>query len=260
MDIKRPKVTIVIPFYNDPYVGEAIDSALAQSYDNLEIIVVDDGSTLHQDKVAPYLNRIYYLGKANGGTASALNHGFRYATGEYIAWLSSDDRFHSGKVEKQLDAMIRSGALIGHTGFNQMDAAGSLTRTSIIPPGYESGELYRALQKSNPVNGSTVMMHQSLFRLIGKFEESLPYTHDLDYWFRVLLTGIPLHLTPEALIDYRMHEAMGTVRHSAAIAREVEAVYEKYGKRWELYLTQLGYITSNTDVRSESKRSRRISR
>ena len=78
-----PKVTIVIPFYNDPYVREAVDSALLQTYENLEIIVVDDGSTSHSDKLDSYGERIYYLGKANGGTASALNYGFRYASGDY---------------------------------------------------------------------------------------------------------------------------------------------------------------------------------
>ena len=68
-----PKVSIIIPFYNDSYIDQAVVSALYQTYPNIEIIVVDDGSTQHQYRLAPYLSRIIYLGKANGGTASALN-------------------------------------------------------------------------------------------------------------------------------------------------------------------------------------------
>ncbi|MGO4274414.1 glycosyltransferase family 2 protein, partial [Paenibacillus sp. TAF58] len=79
----QPKVSIIIPFYNCPYIDQAIASAIGQTYANVEIIVVDDGSTIHADKIGPFKDRVYYLGKANGGTASALNHGIRYASGEY---------------------------------------------------------------------------------------------------------------------------------------------------------------------------------
>ncbi|GGD49955.1 glycosyltransferase [Paenibacillus nasutitermitis] len=257
MDKNKPQVTIVIPFYNDPYVGEAIESALAQSYDNLEIIVVDDGSTLHADKVQPYLKQIHYLGKANGGTASALNHGFRLAGGEYMAWLSSDDRYHPDKITKQMEAMTRYGALIGHTGFNRIDASGTTTLEAIIPPGCESGDLYRTLQHNNPINGCTVMLHKSLFRLIGPFDETLRYTHDLDYWFRVLLTGIPMQLTPSPLTDYRWHEAMGTLRHQEAIAIETASTFGKYKVRWDTYLKQLGYITAPLYASPVVKRNRK---
>ncbi|GJM76095.1 hypothetical protein HMSSN036_83110 [Paenibacillus macerans] len=88
-----PTVSVIIPFYNCPYVEQAVQSALNQTYRPLEVIVVDDGSTSHAERLAPYRPHIHYLGKANGGTASALNHGIRHASGEYIAWLSSDDVF-----------------------------------------------------------------------------------------------------------------------------------------------------------------------
>ena len=251
-----PKVTIVIPFYNDPYVREAVDSALLQTYENLEIIVVDDGSTSHSDKLDSYGERIYYLGKANGGTASALNYGFRYASGDYIAWLSSDDRFYPDKIARQVEAMEQQGALISHTGFDEINAGGKLTKLHIIPPDSESGEFYKALHHSNPINGCTVMMSKALFHAVGDFDEQLPYTHDLDYWYRVLLRGVPFLRLAEPLSAYRRHDEMGSVRHKEAIHLETKRTFAKYEKRWQAYTMQLG-IYKNAAAPVPTKRKHR---
>lgn len=104
------KVSIIIPFYNCQYVEKAIESALNQTYQNIEVIVVDDGSTKYIERITPYLDSIHYIQKKNGGTASALNTGIRYATGEYFAWLSSDDLFKPDKISKQLKFMKRCGS------------------------------------------------------------------------------------------------------------------------------------------------------
>ncbi|WP_308635542.1 glycosyltransferase family 2 protein [Paenibacillus silvisoli] len=256
---ESPLVTIVIPFYNDPYVAEAVESALTQTYSNIEIIVVDDGSTMHAEKLRPYVDagRIHYTGKENGGTASALNHGFRLAGGKYVAWLSSDDRFYPDKIRRQVEAMEEQGALISHTGFDIIDGRGKMTELDLIPPGNENGAFYRALLNSNPINGCTVMMAKSLYRITGPFHEGLKYTHDLDYWYRVLLTGIPFLLLPEPLSAYRRHEAMGTVRHHTAIAVEVKAIFAQYEKRWRSYITQLGFGPRSAKQGSRSRTSQR---
>ncbi|MWC28643.1 glycosyltransferase [Paenibacillus sp. MMS18-CY102] len=239
MSSHEPKVSIVIPFYNDPYVREAVDSALAQSHRNVEVIVVDDGSTEHAELLKPYANRIHYLGKANGGTASALNHGFRHASGEYVAWLSSDDVFYPDKIKRQLAAMRSVDAWIGHTGFDCIDGIGRYTQFAVAPPS-RTHELLQAFRTSNPVNGCTVMMRKSLFRSIGPFDERLQYTQDLDYWIRVLLAGVPFHLTPEPLIAYRWHERMGTLRNKVAIEQETRATFRTYESRYKAFLSQLG--------------------
>ncbi|MGN7360057.1 glycosyltransferase [Paenibacillus sp. SAF-054] len=216
----RPLVTIVIPFYNDPYVDQAIQSALSQTYAPLEIIVVDDGSTRFADRIKPYLPQIYYLGKANGGTASALNHGIRHASGQYVAWLSSDDLFYPEKISRQVQFMIEQEAFISHTNFNVIDSSSQITS-------YRAGcsftnflDFYRIFMNGNPVNGCTVMMRKELFCHVGLFDESLPYTHDLDFWRRVIQAGFPLLYLDEPLVGYRQHEAMGTIRHRAVIEQE----------------------------------------
>ncbi|MGA5688825.1 glycosyltransferase family A protein [Cytobacillus pseudoceanisediminis] len=94
-----PLVSIIIPFYNCKYVQRAIYSALKQTYRNIEVIVVNDGSTAHLPMIKPLKDNIIYIRKKNGGIASALNEGIRNSTGEYIVWLSSDDLFINTKVE-----------------------------------------------------------------------------------------------------------------------------------------------------------------
>lgn len=98
-------VSIIINNYNyDRYIGEAIDSALNQSYDRIEVIVVDDGSTDDSRKIISYYDRIIPVLKENGGQASALNAGFAASKGDIICFLDSDDIFAPGKVEEVVRA------------------------------------------------------------------------------------------------------------------------------------------------------------
>ncbi|NWL88840.1 MULTISPECIES: glycosyltransferase family 2 protein [unclassified Paenibacillus] len=222
----NPLVTIVIPFYNCSYVNQAIESALHQTYSNIEIIVVDDGSTSHQELVAPYMHRVHYLGKANGGTATALNHGIRYASGDYIAWLSSDDLFTPDKIKKQVQFMIKHKALISHTNFHYIDDLGRITHANVVPNNMfnDLQVFYRTFLTSNPVNGCTVMIRRDVFRQIGLFNESLRYTHDLDFWQRVVLSGIRFPFLNESLTMYRWHDGMGTLRYTDAVHMEYNQV------------------------------------
>ena len=102
---ERPKVSIVIPVYNgERYVRYAIDSALAQTYDNIEIIVVNDGSTDKTDEIVKsYGNKVRYIKKKNGGVSSALNMAIEKMKGEYFSWLSHDDTYEPTKIEDEID-------------------------------------------------------------------------------------------------------------------------------------------------------------
>ncbi|MCJ8013888.1 glycosyltransferase [Paenibacillus sp. KQZ6P-2] len=216
----KPLVTVVIPFYNDPYVDQAIQSVLDQSYAPLEIIVVDDGSSQYTERLIPYYPYIHYLGTSNGGTASALNHGIKHASGKYVAWLSSDDLFYPDKIERQVQFMVQKNALISYTNFNYIDDQNRITQHHASLVFAHLLEFYYCFFRGNPVNGCTVMMRRDLFNRIGMFNTSLPYTHDLDFWYRVILSGIPFPYLDESLVGYRWHNAMGTVKHRTAIDKE----------------------------------------
>ncbi len=225
-----PKVSIVIPFYADPYVQHAVDSALQQTYPNVEVIIVNDGSPQYGELLTPYLHhpqvRVYH--KENGGTASALNAGIRRATGEYIAWLSSDDYFYPWKIARQLAYMIPRHARISYSDYDLIDEHGNVTQAYAGLKFASYPEFCRTFLTGNPVNGCTVVMHKSLLDKIGLFDEGLPYTHDYDLWFRIIVSGIDFHYVPESLIRYRVHSAMGTKKHLPVILQETEATKSRW--------------------------------
>ena len=223
-----PKVTIIIPFYNCPYVAEAINSALKQTYRNIEIIVVNDGSTVHGEKVRPYLRRIIYIEKGNGGTASALNEGIKRASGEYIAWLSSDDKFQPQKVEKQLAFMQARQSAISYTNFSVINEKSRMVNQRAGAPAFENMiEFARHLSKGCHINGCTVMMKKDLYEQIGEFNPSYRYTQDYDYWLRVV-QHYPFDYLDEPLTMYRVHSNMGSMQHTRAQREEILELRSKY--------------------------------
>ncbi|KRF18691.1 glycosyltransferase [Paenibacillus sp. Soil787] len=235
-----PKVSIVIPFYNCPYIEQAIVSALGQTYPNIEIIVVDDGSTQHADKIGPFLTRIHYLGKANGGTATALNHGIRMASGDYIAWLSSDDMFYPDKIEHQLNFMLTHHSSISYTAFDEIDAYNNVTNRNVGPRFSSQVDFIRSLISLDPINGCTVMMKKELLSIIGLFNESLPYTHDYDLWIRAVLGRVFVHFLDQPLTMYRWHGEMGTRKHWPAIQQEIAYIQRVYRDQLQGYVQLLG--------------------
>ncbi|WP_211746468.1 glycosyltransferase [Paenibacillus sp. Marseille-Q4541] len=224
----HPLVTVVIPFYNCPFVSQAISSALSQTYPMVEIIVVDDGSTEHVEQIHPYLPYIHYLGKENGGTATALNHGIKHASGEYIVWLSSDDILYPEKIAKQVQLMMDQRVSISHTNFNYINEHSSLTQYRAGASPMTRLEMLRIFILGNPVNGCTVMFHKSLIQAIGMFDEALPYTHDYDLWYRVLLADYSFAYLAEPLTAYRRHQGMGSVKHAEAITHEIRYTQNRY--------------------------------
>ncbi|WP_337034568.1 glycosyltransferase [Paenibacillus illinoisensis] len=223
-----PKVSVVIPFYNCPYVQQAIQSAINQTYTNVEIIVVDDGSTRHAELLQPYLPYIYVLGKSNGGTASALNHGIRHASGDYVVWLSSDDLLYPDKIRYQVEFMQRENVLASHTNFHYINEHSAVTKLHGGAEPMADVEWLRRFVGGNPVNGCTVMIRKDLFGAVGLFDELLPYTHDLDLWLRILLNGYRFPYLNEPLTAYRWHGGMGSVLHAETIGREASMVWSRY--------------------------------
>ncbi|WP_238996543.1 glycosyltransferase [Paenibacillus pinistramenti] len=226
-EIQAPKVSVVIPFYNCPYVQQAIESVLSQTYPHIELILVDDGSTRHTELLAPYMDRIRYFRKENGGTATALNEGLRRATGDYFCWLSSDDVFAPWKTEEQLRFMQQMNAEISCTKFNVINQEGTIIAyNNGLDPIKEKLFLQKMMQGCF-VHGCTVMAKMSLLREAGEFDETLKYAHDYDLWMRIALR-VPFHIMDMTLINYRMHDQMGTIQFSKEQQQEAKLVQQQY--------------------------------
>lgn len=220
-----PKVSIVIPVYNGAnYLCEAIDSALAQSYENVEVIVVNDGSSdqgATERIIFSYGDRIRYLSKENGGVASALNIGIRNMTGEYFSWLSHDDVYYPDKVTSQVEWLRQHEGqrdVILYSDFDLIDSDSKVTGSTRVRH-LEPEEFTRHLITEHSVNGCTILVSKSCLDKTGLFDESLRTTQDYDLWFRLSWHFAFVHL-PIPLIKSRIHCQQGSLSMSSLMHRE----------------------------------------
>ncbi|MGD6901159.1 glycosyltransferase [Bacillus infantis] len=223
----EPKVSIIIPFYNCEYIAQSISSAVNQTYLNKEVIVVNDGSDRHIEKISPFRDRIIYLEKENGGTASAVNMGIQHSTGEYFSWLSSDDLFNLRKTELQMAFMKKVNASASYTNFHIINNQSDITQLSAGKTILDKKAFYSYLRTSCHINGCTVIMKSSLFKKTGLFNEKLLYTQDYDMWLRVLHHE-EFHFLNAPLVLHRLHENMGTIKHLNELWEEFAEVRKRY--------------------------------
>ncbi|HWQ72589.1 MAG TPA: glycosyltransferase [Desulfitobacteriaceae bacterium] len=228
------KVSVIIPTYNhESYIREAVGSVLGQTYPNIEILVVDDGSTDQTKKVlAPYLSKINYIYKANGGTASALNTGIAGATGRYISWLSADDVFRPQKIARQV-AKMESGPDLGfiYSSFAVIDALGRIQYEIHSPYYSNKKDMVLKLAEGCFINGSTVMMRKAALEKAGGFDESLAQAHDYDLWLR-LIHAFPVGFQDEVLLNYRWHGKNMSQQPDKACEQEVNRRAKKLFPEW----------------------------
>lgn len=229
----HPKVSIVIPVYNGSnYLREAIDSALAQTYGNFEVIVVNDGSTDDgkTDRICiSYGNNIRYFKKENGGVASALNLGIKEMRGEYFSWLSHDDLYYPNKLEKQIDFLStqKNKDVILYANVSFIDLNGDMksktNREEIHDIKHLNSKLYPAIK--GLMNGCVLLIPKKVFTICGKFDESLKTANDYDMWFRIS-REFDLRFQSDVLIKYRIHKGQGT-RTMDSYYKESDIVWSK---------------------------------
>ncbi|MGG0487016.1 glycosyltransferase [Priestia aryabhattai] len=221
------KVSIIVPFYNCPYIDQALESLVKQTYKNIEIIVVDDGSTLHLEKITPYLNQINYIKKENGGTATALNTGIIQATGTYFCWLSSDDIYDRNRIALQLKFMEIKQALFCYSNYCSINENNRVISPPLGINPLGQRELLKTMIKGNIINGCSVMVKMNVFQEVGLFDETLLYTHDYDLWLRII-QNFEAHYLNNVLLHYRVHDNMGTKRHHSVIQKEIQYVRKQH--------------------------------
>ncbi len=185
-------VSIIIPVYNGSnYLAKAIDSALAQDYRDIEILVINDGSN-DNDKTRnvalSYGEKIVYLEKSNGGVASALNLGLAKMKGDFFSWLSHDDLYTTDKISKQINFLIKhnlsTDLIILFSNYHLVDASGKIFHSTNLEPGNSSN--FRVwLSAYSFLNGCTLLIPKKVFKLAGPFDELLKHTQDYDLWFRM---------------------------------------------------------------------------
>ena len=211
----NPLVSIIIPVYNGSnYLAEAIDSALAQTYKNIEIIVINDGSKDNgaTEKVAlSYGEKIRYITKPNGGVSSALNIGIKEMKGEYFSWLSHDDLYKPEKIKHEVsliktkkDIVLCSGSL--------MDADGKPIKhyTKTVDKTVNGRELFKLSLHGYALNGLGFLIPRVVFDTVGLFDEEMRYLQDLDMWLRMMWYDYTFVCCKDLLVVSRIHKEQTT--------------------------------------------------
>lgn len=229
------KVSIVIPVFNGSnYLREAIDSALAQTYPDIEVIVVNDGSSDNgeTERIAlSYGEKIRYFYKENGGVASALNLAIEKMAGGYFSWLSHDDLYCPEKVESQI--RILSGLTQKRTilyGDHEIffDNARDAKVISLPPVPPEQFRYFITVE--NVLHGCTLLIPKAAFAECGRFNEALRTTQDYDLWFRMAEKFQFLHI-PGVLVKARCHTGQCSTKMKGTALKEINELLSDFVRR-----------------------------
>jgi hypothetical protein len=211
MPSPSPVVSIVMATYNfERFLARAIDSALAQDYpaEALDIIVVDDGSTdSTPEVVGPYLDRVRYIRKPNGGLLTTVNRGLAEARGEFISLLSGDDEFLPGKTRAQVDFLLSHPSVgMVYADLEVVDDDGATLHPSLWQAGKLNvvrGRAFGALLTKNVVSGGAMMFRSSLKPVFHPIPESAAWE---DWYISLKIAAVAeIDYIPQSVYRYRYH-------------------------------------------------------
>lgn len=225
-----PRVSVIIPTYNRcAYVQEAIDSVLAQTYTDYEIIVIDDGSTDGTGEALRerYGGRIRYVLQDNQRQSAARNTGVRMAEGELLAFLDSDDRFLPFYLQEQVAALAANpNCGLVCCGAYLIDQAGARIGTEIRPWEVASIPDLEHCIIACPILLGYVLLQKRHYVRVGGLDHALQVHEDWDLFLRLLLSGVSFAWNKAILCEYRVHP--GSVQHDAlASVDAIERLIEK---------------------------------
>jgi len=194
-------VSVIIPVYNgERYLAETIESVLNQIYQQIEVIVVDDGSTDKSVNIAQSYKEVRYIYQANQGVAVARNVGITEAHGEFIAFLDQDDLWTPNKLSVQVNYLLKN-----------VNITYTLCKMRLfLEPGTDIPFWLKKDYLSQDIPGYLVgalLVRKSVFEEIGYFEPSYKYGNDVDWFGRTYDAGIPMTILPEVFLYKRIHSA-----------------------------------------------------
>lgn len=240
------KASVIVPMYNaKAYIGKTIDSILPQLSSDMELLIIDDGSTDGSaDIVDAYVNsQVRRITIPNsGGPARPRNEGIRQAKGEIVFVFDADDLMLPGKIEATLEAFEQHpDVALVFTDFQSIDGAGQLLNPDYLggydfmkrhrqPPGsavrIASKEAYRSLAFENYIGTSSVAIRKRVLDEIGGFDDTLKNSDDRDMWFRITRLHDVAYV-PRVLHSYRVHAQSISHRSTRARVDSKVAVLKK---------------------------------
>lgn len=257
--MRIPLVSIIIPLYNGSnYVEEAINAALSQTYKNLEILVINDGSNDNdagKNICLKYKDKIRYLEKVNGGCASALNYGIKLARGQFISWLSHDDLYYPNKIEHQISCYEKYNLNYDNTMISSFADLIDKNGKQIFHPAnkerafLDANSAYEYLLFKKVFNGCGLLVPKQLFDKISLFDEHLRYILDWDLWLKFVINGVNVYLDDNILVSNRCHSSQVTIKQKELFKIETNYMVDKLFDVFKtienntFYLTNLLYFS-----------------
>lgn len=207
----KPQISIIMPCHNAAsYLEEAVGSVLGQTFQDLELIAIDDGSVDASPKILEKLQRqdgrIRVLRQENAGPYPARNLGLKHAHGQFIAFLDADDWWDKTFLEKMHCALEESGADLAYCGWQNIAEQGQ-SRPPYIPPDYLREDLAVRLLKSCPWPIHAALVRRGIIEAVGGFSTRCFTSMDYDLWLKIAVLSRNWVRVPEVLAYYRWHEA-----------------------------------------------------
>jgi len=227
----NPLVSIIIPTYNaEQFIGRALRSAVVQTYKNIEIIVVDDGSRDGTEGVVRSFDdrRIIYVYQNNRGQGNARNNGIKNCRGEYLTFLDADDLYAPQKVEREVD-FLRNHKQYKIVYCNALHVYSKKPNVFYKKRGdYRSGHLLPELVRSSYINPNTVLVAREVFEKCGGFIETRYYPEEWDLWLRMSLAGFEFGYLDEDLVTVEIRGGSNTTMEIQPILkRHAIEMFEK---------------------------------
>ncbi len=201
-------VSTIIPAYNaQDFIAETIESALAQTYADHEIIVVDDGSTDRTCEIVDaYRDKVRLIRQENAGPAAARNRGVQESTGEWIAFLDADDLWYENKLTTQIQRAGETGALFVYANRISIGDCEHVSKLQSDAVELVEGDIFTKLLVGNVITLSSVLLRKDVFVEAGGFNEdlSLKAVEDWELWLRISEKH-EIALCREPLLEYRFH-------------------------------------------------------
>lgn len=227
---KQDKVSIITPCYNSQrYIGETIESVLAQTYSNWEMIIVDDGSTDHSAEVVKSYckdGRIQYISQENEGSSSARNHAIRCAKGQYIALLDADDIWMPNFLEKQIAFMKKKEAVCVCCSYGRIDEN---SKKILSPVKAKKVITVRDMMVRNRIGCLSGLYDCSKYGKVYLDERLKSLRDDYAYWLEIVKLEGKAYGNPEVLAYYRVLPGSTTGNKKQLIAKQY-TFYRSYLK------------------------------
>jgi glycosyltransferase involved in cell wall biosynthesis len=225
-----PQVSVVIPTYNQArFIAATVESALAQTYPDVEIIVVDDGSTDDTQAVlSAYRDAVHYVYQQNKGLAGARNTGFLASRGDYLLFLDSDDLMHPDKLAVHVSLLEAEPSFgLVYSAWQQINADGTEVLGEVRPN--RQGQLLKELLlRRFFFFASAAVLRRECIERVGLFDESLRWSEDADMWLRLARAGYAFGYIDQPLLQYRIHAGSMTASINPAQVRGGLAGLDKF--------------------------------